>query len=114
MLENAQLLFEEQKYKEAIKLFTSYHKKEKSIDPLSYIYNGISYMELNKFDKALSQFQLLGSSNTLQAKKANWYKALVFLKQKNKKELITVLQTIVSDSNTYKYQEAKELLAEID
>ncbi|WP_027392303.1 tetratricopeptide repeat protein [Aquimarina latercula] len=114
MLEDAQLLFEEQKYQKATELFTTYHQKEKSIDPLSYIYNGISYVELNKFDEALSQFQLLRDSNTLQAKKANWYKALVYLKQKDKKELIAVLQTIVSDSNAYKYQEAKELLTEID
>ncbi|MBW1297465.1 tetratricopeptide repeat protein [Aquimarina litoralis] len=114
LLEKAQLLFEAQKYNEAVQSFSEYHQKETSIDPLSYIYNGISYIELGKFDNALKQFELLKKSNTLQAKKADWYKALVFLKQKNKVALKTVLNTITANSSNYKYQEAKELLDAID
>jgi len=114
LLENAQLLFEDKKYQKATESFVVYHKKETVIDPLSYIYNGIAYVELNKFDDALAQFQLLADSNTLQAKKANWYKALVFLKQKKKAQLKDVLQKILSDTNNYKYKEAKELSGKID
>lgn len=114
LLENAQLLFEDKKYQKATESFTKYHKTETSIDPLSYIYNGIAYIELDKFDEALEQFERLASSNTLQAKKANWYKALVFLKQKKKAKLKDVLQTMLSDKNNHKYDQAKELLEKID
>ncbi|WP_298312395.1 hypothetical protein [uncultured Aquimarina sp.] len=114
LLESAQLLFEDKKYQEATEAFAAYHTKEISIDPLSYIYNGISYIELNKFDEALAQFKLLADSNTLQAKKANWYKALVFLKQKKKRKLKDILQTIIADKANYKYKEAQELLEKID
>ncbi|WP_299439705.1 hypothetical protein [uncultured Aquimarina sp.] len=114
ILEKAQLLFEDKKYQKATESFAAYHKKETAIDPLSYIYNGIAYTELNKFDEALAQFELLGNSNTLQSKKTNWYKALVFLKQKRKRKLKDVLQTILSDTSNYKYKEAQELLGKID
>ncbi|MFD2561660.1 tetratricopeptide repeat protein [Aquimarina rubra] len=114
LLENAQLLFEDKKYQEATESFAAYHKAEEAIDPLSYIYNGMAYTELNKFDEALSQFELLANSETLQAKKANWYKALVYLKQKKKRKLTDVLKSIIADKNNYKYQEAQELLEKID
>ncbi|WP_299244998.1 hypothetical protein [uncultured Aquimarina sp.] len=114
LLENAQLLFEDKKYKEATESFAAYHAKETAIDPLSYIYSGIAYIELNKFDEAIAQFELLADSNTLQSKKANWYKALVFLKQKNKAKLKDILQMIILNKNNYKYKEAQELLEEIN
>ncbi|MCK8522691.1 hypothetical protein M0D21_13990 [Aquimarina sp. D1M17] len=114
LLEKAQLLFEEKEYDRAVQFFSEYHQKETTINPLSYIYNGIAYIELGKFDNALEQFELLEQSKTLQAKKANWYKALVFLKQKNKVALKSILQTIISDNSNYKYTEAKEILEVID
>ncbi|WP_378183696.1 hypothetical protein [Aquimarina sp. SS2-1] len=114
LLEDAQLLFEDKKYQEATEAFAAYHKAEETIDPLSYIYNGIAFAELNKFQEALVQFELLANSKTLQAKKANWYKALVYLKQKKKGKLKEVIKTILADKNSYKYQEAQELLEKID
>ncbi|WP_299884851.1 hypothetical protein [uncultured Lacinutrix sp.] len=112
LLENAQLLFEDQKYQKAVETFIKYHRKEDSIEPLSYIYMGVAYLELNEFDKALKQFEEL--SNTLQAKKINWYKAMTFLKQNKKDELIAVLQTILSDTNNYKYKEAQVLMQQVN
>ncbi|GAA0733110.1 hypothetical protein GCM10009430_46970 [Aquimarina litoralis] len=114
LLEEAQLLFEAQKYEEATRSFSEYHQKETTINPLSYIYNGVAYIELGKFDSALEQFRHLEDSNTLQAKKAKWYRALVFLKQKNKTKIKEVLQIILSDTSNYKYKEAQELLDMID
>ncbi|MDH7446935.1 tetratricopeptide repeat protein [Aquimarina sp. 2201CG14-23] len=114
LLENAQLLFEDKKYQKATESFEAYHKSETLVEPLSYIYYGIALTELSEFDQALKQFDKLSNSNTLQSKKANWYKALVFLKQKNKSELKKVLQTITGDKSNYKYKEAQELLKKID
>lgn len=114
LLEEAQLLFEAQKYEEATQSFSEYHQKEATINPLSYIYNGIAYIELGEFDHALVQFKRLEDSNTLQAKKAKWYRALVFLKQKNRTKLKQTLQTILDNNSNYKYKEAQELLDMID
>lgn len=114
LLEEAQLLFEAQKYEEATQSFSEYHQKEMAINPLSYIYNGIAYIELGKFDSALAQFKQLEDSNTLQAKKAKWYRAMVFLKQKNKTKLKEALQAILNNDSNYKYKQAQELLDKID
>ena len=114
LLEEAQLLFEAQKYEEATQSFSEYHQKETTINPLSYIYSGIAYIELGKFDSALAQFKQLENSNTLQAKKAKWYRALVFLKQKNRTKLKEALQSILHNNSNYKYKEAQELLDMID
>ncbi|MBQ4822808.1 hypothetical protein [Aquimarina sp. MMG016] len=114
LLEDAQLLFEEKKYQQAISIFTSYQSNNNSIEPLSYIYLGVAYLELKDFDNALNQFELLKTSNTLQSKKANWYKAMVYLKENKKRKLVNILKGILSDENNYKFKEAQKLLEKID
>lgn len=114
LLQNAQLLFEDQKYDKAVIAFEQYQNTSGSVNPLSYIYTGISYIETNKFQKAIAQFELLKASNTLQSKKANWYIAMTYLKQGKERKLKEILQHILSDSTHYKYKEASELLDAID
>lgn len=114
LLEEAQLEFENKKYKEAIRKFKEYQQNETSINPLTYIYLGVSYLELHQYDNALLQFEELSKSNTLQSKKADWYKVMVFLKQKDKNKLLETLQYIIADKNNYNFNEAQQLLKEID
>ncbi len=115
LIEKAQLLFDRKKYKEAIEVFTAYQKSNsESIDPLCFIYKGICYLEVEEFDDALKEFELLSNSNTLHSKKANWYKAMVYLKQQDRGKLILILKSIVSDKNNFNYNQAQELLEEIN
>ncbi|WP_109300518.1 tol-pal system YbgF family protein [Aquimarina sp. AU474] len=110
LIENAQLLFEDKKYNEAITIFVKYQSEAESINPLSYIYTGIAYLEVDNFDKAIGQFNSLASSGTLQSKKADWYRAMVYLKQNNRELLLEALQSITADTSNFKYVEAKELI----
>ncbi len=114
LIKKAQLLFENKKYNEAIEVFTQYQNETQSINSLSYIYTGIAYLELDEFDKAMYQFELLSRSNTLHAKKANWYMAMVYLKQNNKQQLQMILQSIISNKSSFKYKEAQELFEQIN
>ncbi|MBQ0735977.1 tetratricopeptide repeat protein [Aquimarina celericrescens] len=111
-----QMYFEDQKYEEAIRAFSEYRNSitSKSIEPSVYVYTGISYIELRDFENALKQFELLSKSNTLHSKKANWYRAMVYLKQNNDKELRNTLQLILSNVENYNFQEALELVNKID
>ncbi len=113
LIEKGQILFENKKYNEAADVFVKYQKEAKSINPLSYIYTGVAYLELDKFDKAINQFDSLARSNTLQSKKSDWYKAMVYLKQNNKELLLQTLSTIVKDKNNFKHLEAQELIRQI-
>lgn len=113
-LENAQVLFRDEKYTKAIEIFTQYQANAESINPLSFIYTGVAFLEINEFEKALTQFELLANSNTLQSKKAIWYKAMVFLKQNNEEKLIENLEVIVADKNNYNFDKAQQLLEIIE
>lgn len=110
LLQEAQLFFEDKDYEKALQSFIKHQKKSEVVNPLSYIYAGISYIELNQFDKALEQFDLLKKTDTLQSKKSDWYTAMVYLKQGEKKKLKQILTSITTNVSNYKYQEAKALL----
>lgn len=114
LLQEAQLLFDDKKYDEAVGMFEKYQHTSDEVNPLSYIYTGISYIETGKYTQALDQFELLKKSNTLQSKKANWYIAMIYLKQGKARKLKDVLQSILADPTNYKYKEAGELLEAID
>ncbi|SHI68829.1 tetratricopeptide repeat protein [Aquimarina spongiae] len=114
LINNAQTLFENKKYREASDVFSKYHNSDvDTIDPLSYIYKGVAHLELNEFDKALGQFGLLEQTHTLQSKKADWYRAMVYLKQEEKEKLRQILLQITSDSTNYNFERAKALLEDI-
>ncbi|MDY8137833.1 hypothetical protein [Aquimarina sp. 2201CG5-10] len=113
LLENAQLFFEDKKYKKAINAFEEYQEKAASVDPLSYIYNGIAHLEIGQYKNAVDQFDQLSASNTLHSKKAYWYKAMVFLKQNDKEKLLEILKSIASKPGNYNAEKAKQLLKEI-
>ncbi|WP_075340745.1 tetratricopeptide repeat protein [Tenacibaculum agarivorans] len=111
LLISGQLQFEKKQYEQATQLLTKYQNNTlKKTKALSFIYNGLAYLELNDFENALRQFDFLERSESLQAKKAHWYKALIYLKQKDKVALNKELEIIVTNSQNYKYKEALKLL----
>lgn len=115
LLIQGQLLFEEKNYKEAVKIFVLYQEASKGeINALSYIYNGLSYIELKDFEKAKDQFLLLEKSNTLQSKKATWLQVLVYLKEGKEKELLKGLEKITEQSTNYNYTKARGLLKKLE
>lgn len=113
LLTKGELLFEEKKYNEAIKVFKEYQDSSESINAINYIYTGISFIEVKNYKEALSQFELLERSETLHSKKHYWYKAMIHLKNSDEKELINILNIILKDPKNYKYSEALKLLEAI-
>jgi len=109
-LAEGQRLFEQKKYSESYALFKEYVEKENEILPPVLIYSGLSALELNKYKEAISYFDRLIDSDTIDQSKGYWYKALVYLKQNKKQNTITVLEEIKTNKSNYKYQEAVELL----
>ncbi|RZS93152.1 zf-HC2 domain-containing protein [Aquimarina brevivitae] len=106
ILDKAQSLFDNENYKEAIKNFENYQSQSEVINPLSYIYLGISYLEVGAYSKAKNQFNLLAKSNTLQSEKANWYLLLTSLKQGNRREAQQILNRILQSESSYHYDKA--------
>lgn len=77
------------------------------------LYQGVSYIEVTSYDKAIVTFDSLIQSNTIDFHKGYWYKALVFLKQEQKENCIKVLEIIVANPTYFKHKEATRLLKEL-
>ncbi len=103
----AEALFLERKYAEAITIF---EKQLPTQHPHLLIYMGISYLELNAIEKARHSFDTLLQSNTLDSHKAYWYIALSYLKQGDHTKAITYLELVRSNPKNYGYEQAEELL----
>ncbi|MFT5890986.1 MAG: tetratricopeptide (TPR) repeat protein [Dokdonia sp.] len=78
-----------------------------------HLYQGVAYMEVTSYDKAITTFDALIQSNTIDFHKGYWYKALVFLKQEQKENCIKILEIIAANPTYFKHQEAKRLLKEL-
>ncbi|MEP0265957.1 tetratricopeptide repeat protein [Dokdonia sp.] len=85
----------------------------KDLDPRVYIYIGLIYSEKENLKEAISQFDLLEKSKSLDRSRALWYKALTYLKFDKISEAKETLERILKDSTNYKYIEAKELLGKL-
>ncbi|WP_299243867.1 hypothetical protein [uncultured Aquimarina sp.] len=108
LLNKGIIAFKARKYEKAITFFEDYLKENN--DPLLYSYIGISYLELDKTKEALSSFDKLLYSSSLDKSKALWYKSLLYLKMNDTVELKKTLSNIISDSTNFNYNKAKELL----
>lgn len=84
------------------------------IDQQASLFVGVSYLELNQYKEALEVFDLLIQSNSLNAHKGYWYKALTYLKQGDKEKAIDILMIISNNTSYYKHDIAKELLLKIN
>ncbi|SNR15466.1 hypothetical protein [Tenacibaculum jejuense] len=114
-LQKGQTFFDEKNYTEAINSLLAYQKNNTEvINPIAYSLCGFSYLALQDLKKSEEQFLLLKNSNTLQAKKADWYLALTYLKGNKTKKLKEVLKKITSDSKNYNFNTAKILLDKLE
>jgi len=107
--------YEAHDYYKAINLFNSVADPE-----ASYInfYKGLSYMEINKLNRAIELLYPITKAENLEGKSANfderakWYLALAYIKNNENKKAIEELSLISNQPNgTYKKEEAIEVLA---
>lgn len=112
-LAKASVLFQEEKYQEALTIFTTYAKESDTYNPQIQLYIGISYLELENYHEALQTFDQLLQSNTVDHHKAYWYTALTYLKQNDAESAKKVLKVLVENPTNYNYEKAKELLKKL-
>lgn len=104
------IAFNNKKYDEAITDFEAYKRSEKEINTLMFLYQGMSYLELDENDKAIEAFKIVSTSNILDSSRGLWFEALVYLKAKDDLNAKKILEKIRSNSSNFKFKEAKELL----
>lgn len=113
LLSKATISFNTLQLDKALQQFTDYIDKKEDVNPLVFIYTGLIKAEQGDIQLAIQQFDLLENSNAIDKSKALWFKALTYLRFEQKPKAKAVLQTIISDSNNFKFKEAKELLEKI-
>ena len=107
LAENA---FNSQNYFEALqelKILSDLHPEDVELQ----LYKAICHLELNNFSDADRIFEEISKGESSLATKANWYKALSFLKQEKIEECKAVLQTIPESAEEYK--QANKLLKKL-
>ncbi|WP_298509195.1 tetratricopeptide repeat protein [uncultured Kordia sp.] len=109
----AQELFQQEKYQEALTTFKQYEQKSETFDQNVLLYIGVCYLELGNYHEAHQTFDELRNSDTLDNHKAYWYTVLTHLKQNNIETAKKVLNTLIQNSSNFNYKKAKELLKKL-
>ncbi|MCD2260455.1 CDC27 family protein [Psychroserpens luteolus] len=110
-LAEAEELFKNKNYKDALELFQSNLEASNNKGSI-YIYQGLSQIELQQYNHAEQTFNTLIGSGLIDSEKGYWYKALLYLKQDKKEESKAILNRIISES-LFNYEKAKDLLNEL-
>jgi tetratricopeptide (TPR) repeat protein len=109
-LAKASALFQEEKYQEALAIFT---KESDTYNPQIQLYIGISQLELENYHEAIQTFDKLLNSNTVDNHKAYWYTSLTYLKQNDAEKAKKVLNTLIENPTNYNYEKARKLLKKL-
>ncbi|WP_337968147.1 tetratricopeptide repeat protein [uncultured Flavobacterium sp.] len=109
-LKQAETAFNERKYSEAIPLFETILKENKTPE-VQYFY-GVSLLEESHYKKAEAVFNELIAGTSVYKEKAKWNLALSKLKQKDYKSCKEILQTISEDYENY--DDVQNLLEDLD
>ena len=113
ILAEGEQLFLTNEYAKAIVIFSEIAENQslKNELPNPYVlsYLGASYLEINDYENALSTFDQLLRSNSVDSSKGYWYKAMVYLKQGNKEKVREELKLILGDEDNFNFQKAQEL-----
>ena len=104
-----EILFKAKKYNEVIDFYLSV----KDLHPVSLIYLGAAYIEIDDTEKALQCFDQLIATNTIESSRGYWYKLLVYLKTDNKDKVHETLSIILQSADNYNYQKALQLSARL-
>ncbi|MFV0591975.1 MAG: tetratricopeptide repeat protein [Draconibacterium sp.] len=76
-------------------------------------YKGLSYQNLNKFDKAINEYEkVVEHGNNLFVEEAEWYQALCYLKENKRREARTELLAVIDRKGHYE-KDAKAILRKL-
>ena len=112
--EKAETFFNAKEYEKAIQSLEEI-KKDDILYPYGLMYIGASNANLNQDPQALQAFNALALMTEFsESSKGLWYAALIHLKQKDKENAMKILNIIVKDAGNYHYQDAKQILKELE
>ncbi len=118
ILAKGEHLFFEKKYAQAIVIFSTALEESsgqgQGFEPYILSYLGAAYLGLNDYEKALLTFDELSNSDTVDSSKAYWYKTMVYLKHDDIQKAKNMLNLILKNERNFNFQQAKELLEELD
>lgn len=111
--EKAQLLFESGNFEEALPLFRDLSNNATSNVSTLLIYQGVSEMELGKYEDARATFQKLTRGNYLDSSKGLWYTMLLSMKEGNDVMARVYLEKILNSPTNYNYDRATKILEQL-
>lgn len=104
--------YEDENYEEALVLFEQLLEKRKD-DMAINLYSGISYMEVEKYQKATHSFQtIITDNNNLFIEQAEWYLAMCYLKTEDNTKAKEMLDQLIKKESYYK-EMAKKIKNEL-
>jgi tetratricopeptide (TPR) repeat protein len=104
--------YEDENYEEALVLFEQLLEKRKD-DMAINLYSGISYMEVEKYQKATHSFQtIITDNNNLFIEQAEWYLAMCYLKTEDNTKAKEMLDQLIKKESYYK-EMAKKIKDEL-
>lgn len=106
--------YQERQFSKANNLYLTYIESTTSFNENIFIYGGMTYFELNEYEKALIEFQKMRNSNSIDSSKGLWFTALVYLKKEDHNLLKETLNTIIQKKSNFNYKKAVSLLQELD
>jgi len=106
--------YQKKQYTVANNLYRSYINSTPILNEDIFIYGGMTYLELNEFDKALIEFHKMTNSSSMASSKGLWFTALVYLKKEDYPLLKETLNIIVQKKSNFNYKKAGTLLQELD
>jgi len=114
-LTNIEKLFRDKRYEESLVLLKAYvSDNDQKINPQILLYLGVTQLELDQNEAAISSFTKLRNSNTLDVPKAHWYLALCYLKLNDLEKAKSELNLLIGSNISFQQNKAKELLEKLN
>lgn len=110
----AETLFREEKYLEALQLFSTANETSNTLNPNITLYLAMCNLELKRYDTALSYLKALENSKTIDFHKAYWFESLIYLKQEQKDKAVQTLKILSENRDYFNHEKAVELLGQLE
>ncbi len=112
LLTHAMEKYKEQDYDQALHLFQRVLQKRD--DVAASLYSGISYMEVQKYQKANQSFEdVVEDRDNLYLDQARWYMSMCHIRLGNMEQARNMLSTLAAESDYYREQ-ANEVKGKLD
>ena len=105
--------FEQKEYANALVYFEKYKSQTKKYNTALLLYTGVTNMQLGEYEAALTDFDSVISSGSIDYSKGLWFKALTYIKVKDIENAKITLNVVLEKQSNFKFKEAQELLPKL-